>query len=121
MKRQTLLYVAALCTLCIGPLASAPVHAADQLGSGWQVATADSWNSLTDDQQRLLANHRERWDSYPPQRRERLLQGVRRYQSLSPEQQAEARRAHQRFARMSPEERSRLREQYLRSRRPQRR
>ncbi len=116
MNRLTALQIAALILLCAGPLTSTPAHAARPLAQGWQVASADDWNSLSDDQKRLLARHRDRWNSYPPERRERLLQGVRRYQSLSPEEQEQARRARRRFERMSPEQRNRLRQEYLRSR-----
>ncbi len=114
MKRRILLSAATLCVLCAGTLACSATYAADRLGAQWQVAAANDWNSLSDDQKRLLANQRDRWDSYPPQRRERLLRGVQRYESLSPEQQAEIRRAHRRFARMSPQQRRRLRQEYRR-------
>ncbi|MHB8455055.1 MAG: DUF3106 domain-containing protein [Acidiferrobacterales bacterium] len=116
MNRRIALHFAVLILICAGPLTSTPVHAARPWAQGWQVASADDWNSLSDDQKQLLEKHRDHWNSYPPARRARLLRGVRRYQSLSPEEQARARRARRRFKRMSPEQRNRLRREYLRSR-----
>ncbi len=115
MRRRLL--VLGLITL---PLALAPARAAARMipDQAWQVAAADDWQTLNEEERRLLGPHRGRWRGYTPEQRERLRQGVQRYRELSPQERERVRRQRERFESLSPEERRELRERYRRERGP---
>lgn len=86
------------------------------LPAPWQVAANDDWNTLDEEEQQLLRQHRDQWKNYTPEQKARLRQGVHRYQRLSPDERQGAERGRERYETMSPDERQRLREKYNRSR-----
>lgn len=82
------------------------------------LAAADDWQNLSDEERRLLNQHRGQWRSYSPEQRSRLRQGAERYRSLSPEERERVRRQRERYESLPPDERRDLRERYRREREP---
>ena len=105
-----------LAVLSAPPLAADTGDVAGPLSTPWQVAANDDWNTLDEQEQQLLRQHRQQWEGYTPEQKARLRQGVQRYQRLSPDERQGAERGRERYETMSPDERKRLREKYKQSR-----
>ena len=105
-----------LIALCLLPLAASAGHPYDPPTiPSWQVAANDDWKSLSEQEQKLLKQHRRDWDTYSPEQKARLREGAKRYQNLSPAERQDVEREKQRYETMSPQERRNLREKYDRS------
>jgi hypothetical protein len=76
------------------------------------IIAQNDWNNLSEQEQRLLKDHRQKWNSYPPDYRSRLRQGAERYQNLSPEERERLQRSRERYKNLSPQEREQLKRQY---------
>jgi hypothetical protein len=75
------------------------------------------WESLTPEDQRVLAPGRERWQRWrdlPPERKARLRERLERFRRLPPQQQARVRVAFRDFRALPEPERRRLREEWRR-------
>ena len=111
-RRTPLLLVA----LCLLPLAASAGHPHDSASiASWQVAANNDWNTLSEQEQKLLEQHRRDWNSYSPEEKARLRDGAERYQKLSPAERQGVEREKERYETMSPQERRKLREKYDRS------
>jgi hypothetical protein len=70
------------------------------------------WNSLSNNEQSVLKDHRRNWTSYSPAEQNKLRQGADRYLNLPPQERDAVRRKQQQYKNMSPQEREQLREKY---------
>lgn len=113
-KRHTLALL--LIALCLLPAVASADPPFDPPGESWRVAANDDWSTLSEQEQQLLRQHRQRWSSYTPEQKAHLRKGVQRYQNLSPDERQGVERERERYETMSPQERQRLREKYDRSR-----
>lgn len=111
--RYTPLLLVALCLLPLAATASRPDDAPTT--PTWQVAANDDWKSLSEQEQKLLKQHRRDWNSYSPEQKARLREGAKRYQNLTPAERQDVEREKERYETMSPQERRDLREKYNRS------
>ena len=55
-----------------------------------QAFAATDWQSLSPQEQRILAPLQQEWAGLPEARRERFINGAQRWQQMTPEQRAQA-------------------------------
>jgi hypothetical protein len=72
------------------------------------------WQSLSKDEQSVLAKHRSDWSSLKPDQQQKLRNGARRYLQLPPDKRKAVERKHHQYENMSPKEREELRKKYSR-------
>ena len=70
------------------------------------------WESLTGEQQALLAGQEEDWEALPPGRQQAMAEGAERWLSMTPEQRATAQERWRKWRKLSPEQRERLQERW---------
>jgi hypothetical protein len=71
-------------------------------------AAAVPWNSLSQDQQRLLSRVSGQWEQLPPQRQQALASGSQRWLGMSQEQRTAARQRFNQFQQLPPQRRQQL-------------
>ena len=77
-----------------------------------------SWQSLSKDEQSVLAKHRSNWSSLSPGQQRKLRNGAQQYLQLSPDKRKAVERKRNQYEKMSPKEREKLREKYSRQKAP---
>jgi hypothetical protein len=70
------------------------------------------WNSLSQDQQRLLSRLSGQWEQLPPQRQQSLASGSQRWLGMSQEQRSAARQRFNQFQKLPPQRRQMLRQRW---------
>jgi hypothetical protein len=66
------------------------------------------WESLSAEQQRVLARLEDRWETFDAPRREALARGAERWRTMTPEQRQRARQRFARWSQLPDERRERL-------------
>jgi hypothetical protein len=92
--------------LPVGAQVAAPGASAPQAGA------AVPWNSLSQDQQRLLSRLSGQWEQLPPQRQQALASGSQRWLGMSQEQRGAARQRFHQFQQLPPQRRQQLRQRW---------
>lgn len=100
--RRSLL--ANLLLICALALPAMPVHSDSGI----------SWQSLSKEEQSVLAKHRSDWSSLSPAQQRKLRNGARQYMQLPPDKRKAVERKHSQYEKMSPREREKLRKKYSR-------
>lgn len=70
------------------------------------------WDSLSSEEQSLLAPFADNWVSLPAERQQRLRKGIKRWSQLSPEQRVIIKERFTRWQQLPPEERQRVRRRF---------
>src|SRR6202012_3595153 len=81
-------------------------------GSGPAPGAAVPWNSLSQDQQRLLSRMSGQWDQLPPQRQQALANGSQRWLGMSPDQRQQARQRFNQWQQLPQQRRDQLRKRW---------
>jgi hypothetical protein len=75
-------------------------------------AAAVPWNSLSQDQQRLLSRLSGQWEQLPTQRQQALASGSQRWLGMSQDQRTAARQRFNQFQKLPPPRRQMLRQRW---------
>src|SRR3984885_7891641 len=70
------------------------------------------WNSLSQDQQRLLSRLSGQWEQLTPQRQQALASGSQRWLGMSPVQRTQARQRFGKFQQLPQQRRQQLRQRW---------
>lgn len=97
-------------------LASPMLVQADDAGSpiNQNISQGIDWQTLSTEEQTLLAPFAEKWEGLPPGRQQRLRKGIKRWTLLTPEQRARAKKRFARWKKLPPEKRQRVRQRFER-------
>jgi hypothetical protein len=87
-----------------------PVSA--QVASAPPAGTAIPWNSLSQDQQRLLSRMSGQWDQLTPQRQQALASGSQRWLGMSQDQRTQARQRFNQWQQLPQQRRDQLRQRW---------
>jgi hypothetical protein len=72
------------------------------------------WQTLSKEEQSVLAKHRNDWSNLSPDRQQELRKGARKYLQLPPDKRKAVERKYNQFEKMSPQEQEKLRKKYSR-------
>lgn len=76
------------------------------------IAQGIDWQSLSTEEQTLLAPFAEKWAGLPPGRQQSLRKGIKRWTQLTPEQRARVKERFARWQQLPPEQREQVRRRF---------
>jgi hypothetical protein len=98
--------------LSVGACAPVAAQVAGPPPSAAPAGAAVPWNSLSQDQQRLLSRLSGQWDQLTPQRQQALASGSQRWLGMSPEQRTQARQRFGQWQQLPQQRREQLRQRW---------
>ncbi len=98
--------------LSVGVCMPVSAQVANPAASAPQAAGPVPWNSLSQDQQRLLSRLSPQWDQLPAQRQQALANGSQRWLGMSQDQRTQARQRFNQWQQLPPQRRDQLRQRW---------